>query len=82
MGKKYVIRVKEVLTHEIDLVDDTLTNEQIKLLEIVKRFWPAIINDDRENVAHLLDLKVDGWRDFPLDVDIEDVQVIEEKGDE
>lgn len=78
MGKKYEVQITETVSHSIDLYDDTLTDAQIKLLEKVKQNWPYLTHDDKENVAKLLDKKVDAWRDFPTDTFVEDVQVTEE----
>lgn len=81
MSKKYQVQITETVSHSIDLYDDTLTDTQVKLLEKVKRNWPYLTADDKENMAQLLDKKVDAWRDFPTDTFVEDVQVMEETDD-
>ena len=81
MGKKYEVQITETVSHSIDLYDYMLTDTQIKLLKKVKRNWPYLTADDKENVAQLLDKKVDAWRDFPTDTFVEDVQVTEDTDD-
>lgn len=81
MSKKYQVQITETVSHSIDLYDDTLTDTQVKLLKKVKRNWPYLTADDKENMAQLLDKKVDAWRDFPTDTFVEDVQVMEEPDD-
>lgn len=77
MSKIYKIEIAETLIHEVNLYGESLTDNQVKLLEKAQHRWPLMTDDDKKNIVHLLDQKVDVWRDWPLDSDIGDIQVAE-----